>query len=179
MSALRIRHLIVFVLLGIAVAGAQMFGSSNVPWIVAAVVAATMYYQFHSHIVYGAIAFLVVADLIAGSDVGVLPIAYMVVVGCAMAIRHFIAFPDWSVRGGWRAVDIIQSSVVALLLTMMTEVLSVFIGNVMFSYGETAARVAVLFRVVGVAEVLLVCVFVLIILRRIEMPFRRAITFGI
>lgn len=145
---------------------------------VASVSALTAYHGLRTRSVYTVVAILVGIELVYGFDVGVLSLAYLTAVMVLVALRRFVALPAWAARRGWRLADVLQATVLAYALFWMIQTGGILIEHFIYGYGQTFQRFLMMARASDMRWALAVIVIALVILRRIDEPFRHAIYFG-
>ena len=173
-SSIRISRL---VLMGLVV-GAPLCGSGSVNFMLIIVSAVCAYDGLHGATVYGIMGALIVTELIYGMDVGVISVAYMIAVLLIASLSRIVTIAPTSSELGWHVVAGARSFIIACGFFVTTSILSVLLGGALYGYEDVALRLR------GLADprsiVLAVCglLLTLVVLRRIDEPFRRRILFG-
>lgn len=155
-----------------------IIGPGWVGIIVAAVAVMTAYVGLRGTTVYGMLAVLLGVELIYGLDVGVLSLSYITAVLLLAVVGRVIAISPWTSVGGWLAGDAVRVFVTACGLFAVMTASGVAIGHVLYGYADIGARLSSLFLHQTLPWMPVVIAVMLIVLRRIDEPFRRRIIFG-
>ena len=148
-------------------------------WLIAAVAAMTVYEGARAPIVYSMLAMILAVELIYGADVGVSSLGYISAVGLYSMARRFISIPAWATQDGWHVADALRASLFGLLFYLVTVIASTVIGNILFAYGNVLLRLQSLVDVHAIVVPFCICSATMIVMRRMAMPFRREILFGL
>jgi hypothetical protein len=140
--------------------------------------ARTVYQGLRAGIVYGTVAVLAGIELLYGLDVGVLSLAYLTATLLVTALRRFIALPPWTAQRGWRLLDAFQAVMMAYLFYWMARISGILVGYIVYGYDQPYRRFLLLVHGTDVGWAFLIIVVTLVLLRRIDEPFRRRIIFG-
>jgi hypothetical protein len=129
--------------------------------------------------VYGVTTALVVSEMIFGADVGVLSGAFLATVLLLQLTGRFVTVPAWALSSGWSVFDGVRALTVAWGTALCMIAIAVLIGATVYGNEHGAMRftVSMLPRVLWIAATL--SGGILILLRRLDVPFRRRISFGI
>lgn len=148
-------------------------------WILAAVCAATVYEGARPRVVYAVVAFLLLMEALYGGDIGAVVIAYCLAVPLLLIVRRFIALPEWASRDGWHLGDAVRTVAVSWMMFAVVVALAVFMNDMLYGHGYIVRRLLMLASDRLIAETVLVCCGTCIVLRRLSVPFRREIHFGV
>jgi hypothetical protein len=157
---------------------APVFGAGAVAFIFVLISSLFAYDGPNRHTVYGVLGVLIGIELLFGMDVGVLSVSYSITVLLFMLAGRFITIPAWSAVSGWDIADAVRALVVAGVFYTCISLCAVIVGTMLYGYTDMALRMR---SVIGTPSVWFVAsgiVITLIVLRRIDHPFRRRILFG-
>jgi hypothetical protein len=147
-------------------------------WLIAAAAALAAYYGMTARSVYGATAVLLVTDVLYGGFVGSTSVAFIGAVLAALFVRRYISLPVWANRDGWRVGDVVRTLLLAWFICAGTVLLSVLVGDALYGFGRPWTRIAGIASPAIAFQPLVVSALVCIVVRRVTIPFRRAILFG-
>lgn len=148
-------------------------------WLLAIVAAITVYEGARAPVVYSMLAIVLAVELIYGADIGVSSLGYLGAVALFSLARRFVSIPAWAAQEGWHIVDAFRASLCGVLLYLVNIVLSIVIGNILFGYGNILLRIQGLSDVHEIVIPLILCSGTFVVVRRMAMPFRREILFGL
>lgn len=146
--------------------------------VLATVAALTAYEGLRPGTVYGILAALFCVELVYGLDVGILSLSYMAAVSVLSLVRRVMTVAPWSSVNGWNASDALRVLLVACGLFVVMASFGVIVGHFLYGYEDVRARLQMMFLTKSMAWTPIVIAVILIILRRIDEPFRRRITFS-
>lgn len=148
-------------------------------YIVLAIAASlTAYEGPRRNAVYSMFVALLFIELLYGLDVGVLSLSYLVAISLLLLMRRVVVVVPWSASDGWHAFDALRSLGVACGLLAVMVLSGVVVGHFLYGYTDMRIHLQSLFVSQGVAYMPIVMAAMLVILRRIDEPFRRRILFG-
>jgi hypothetical protein len=148
-------------------------------WVLLAVVAALVtYYGFQSNVIYSGFCVLLGVEMLYGFPPAVLSLAYLLVAYACIGMQRFISMVPWSHRDGWALGECLQAIFFAWVFSLSTLVVSVPVGALLYRWGMMGLRVQSLLDPSLAIILLLFSAGVLIAVRRMTIPFRRAILFG-
>lgn len=126
----------------------------------------------------GLAALLVVGEASFGWDLGMLSLPTLAVAAGIGSASHVFTMAPWAGQEGWRPGDMVRSFVIACACAASLVALSVLVGA-MYGHSALAARLASLFEPRSIWPIAPLCAVFLIVLRRMDIPFRKPIRFGI
>jgi len=130
--------------------------------------------------IIGFFAVLVGTELIYGIDVGILSLAFLYTVIVGSGIRRWFAVQPLAREHGWPPGALARSVIVATALSGVMSFFSISIGVLMYRYGSFAMRLQMTVgRPASWILMLALATLGVLVLRRIDVPFRRQITFGV
>ncbi len=138
----------------------------------------TAYEGLHRIMVYGMFAVLFCVELLYGLDVGVLSLSYLAAVLVLALVRRVVTIAPWTASGGWHVSDGLRVLIVACGMYACMTASSIIIGSALYGYDEVLARLRIMFFSQSIAWIPIASGIVLVLLRRIDEPFRRRIVFG-
>ncbi len=162
----------------IALLVVPVFGPGMIPAVVVLVCAYTAYTGPRKDIVPMLTGVLLGIELLYGADIGVLSFAYLTSAFFLIVLERFFSLIPWSIQRGWDPLDAFRTFIVTLCLLMVSRVGGIVLGHVLYGYGEFGERLLELFHGADVLPTLIMIGIVMVVLRRINEPFRRQITFG-
>jgi hypothetical protein len=148
-------------------------------WVIAVASTAVVYWGIRGPVVYTLLLLLVATEVLYGGDVGSVSGAFAVTVGVLVLLRRVITIQSWASQEGWRVGDMLRTVVVAWVFTLCVVALSILVGDVLFGYDRLWVRILSLWSVRIMGTSFVVCTVASVMLRRMTVPFRRAILFGI
>ena len=154
------------------------FGPGALSLMIAVVSAITAYQGFRANMVYGMVAIFLGVELLYGFDIGTLSLSYLTAALIITVVRRFVTIPAWAARRGWRPLDGVQAVIVAYALFWMVQMGNLLIEHFVYGYGQLSQRFLLMASGSGMQWALVVIVGMLIVLRRIDEPFRHPIHFG-
>jgi hypothetical protein len=122
--------------------------------------------------------FLIIVELAGGIHLGMLSLSFL---GTALLLSlagRVFAVPPWAGADGWHPADMLRAMLVATLLALAMMAGSILIGATVYGLGSPLVRLAVMLTPNTVGTLAAVAAAMLVALRRIDVPFRRAIRFG-
>lgn len=125
-----------------------------------------------------ATALLIGIELIGGLDLGVFSFAFLLTALLFAAAGRVCALSPWAGTEGWHIIDMVRTAVVAALLAALMVVGSVCVAAFGYGFGMPLERLSLAFSSSGGVALILGAVMTVGILRRIDVPFRRSIRFG-
>lgn len=138
----------------------------------------TAYDGIRSSTVYALLTALVCLELVFGYDVGILGLSYLVAVLALMPVQRVIALTPWGVARGWHISDALRTLCVTYGLCLLMLLSEVGIGAVLYGYAHPALRLSIVLVPIDMLWTALGIAATLVVLRRIDEPFRRRISFG-
>lgn len=155
----------------LAVPGAQ-FG------IIAIAAALTAYNGFRTRTVAPVFLALLLIEVCYGSTAGGSSLPYLIAVVVFVALQRFVALPSWADRDGWRVSDLVRTTLTGYLMSALILVVSTVIGTGAVNADGWWFRIAALGYTPALMTVLVLVPLTGVIVRRMAVPFRRAILFG-
>lgn len=150
---------------------------SGVPFATAALGARLAYDGPHARGAAAVGGALLVGELLFGLTPGVLALPYLGVAFLAAASGRLVALSPLAAAEGWDFRALAHALIVACVLGACVTAGSVLVGA-LYGYGLPGARMAVSFSPAAMQGLAVASLVVLLIFRRIDVPFRRPITFA-
>jgi hypothetical protein len=142
-------------------------------------VASALAYEGHGRLFFPrSLSFIVLIELFWAFDLGVISLPYTVAAASMTLTERFISISPLSHQEGWRLIDILRSWIFAVAISWMVILGSSVVESIFYRRGIIFERAAASLSAGYLWIVPLGCVVALVILRRIDVPFRRHITFN-
>lgn len=128
---------------------------------------------------------MIVAEGIYGIDSGVLSLAYLLTALVFSGFRRWTTITPLIRVDGWPLPGVLTTVVVGTVLALVMSAWSIVIGVVLYGYGAFMTRIIsmlghgdVIALIALIALIAIISTLMMVTLRRIDVPFRRTITFG-
>lgn len=148
-------------------------------WVIAVASTAVMYWGARTPVVYTIVLLLVGVEVLYGGDVGSVSGAFVVTVAVLALLRRVISIQPWAAREGWGIGDLLRTVALSWVCSLCVVALSLLVGDMLFGYDRLWIRVQSMWNAPLLRTTFVVCVVSSVMLRRMTVPFRRAILFGI
>jgi hypothetical protein len=129
------------------------------------------------HVLWWGTLLLLATEAAFGADLGIFSLAFLGVALMLRAVSRFVAFTPWAAQEGWAPTDGIRAMATASTLAVLMIGGAVLVGAV-YGHGAIGMRLASELAPSRLIVVPPLCVLVLVILRRMDIPFRKPIRFG-
>ncbi len=151
---------------------------STIPITVVAFCSMLAYDGLDRHNLLAGTLLLLGGELAGGSELGVVALPFLLAAAVLGGARRALSLSPWAHTDGWHVGDLVRTVAVATVLSVVMIVGSVFVAAVGYGFGMPLERLSMALSphvVLLVAIAACICVG---ILRRIDVPFRRKIRFG-
>jgi len=115
-------------------------------------------------------------EVMTGTDIGIVTLPYLAAALLAAAAVRVVSFPALAAADGWDFRAGTRSLLAACMLAATITAGAVLVGG-LYGYGAVGARLEVVFAPEAVQGMVGACAALLLTLRRIDIPFRRPLTF--
>jgi hypothetical protein len=124
-------------------------------------------------------AVLMSMELIGGWDLGMMSLPWCMAVALWIIAGRVMNISPWSQRDGWNVVDVIVTACSAAVIAGIMTIGSVVVAAEIYGFGMVFGRLISVLSLPNIGFIAAVSLATVIVLRRIDVPFRRTIHFGI
>ena len=164
-------------LLGTVVIVAGVMVPTGIPLIPALLGAQLAYDGSDRRVLAWTTGFLVMLELFFALDLGVLSLAYLATAAALSVLGRLVSLTPWTASDGWDVQDYLRTVVVACIGAAMVTTASTLVET-LYGYGILVPRLATHLTAHAVGWLVPLCGLALLVMRRLDMPFKRRIRFG-
>jgi hypothetical protein len=136
------------------------------------------FYGTSRSLVIGWVGILIILEGITGHDVGVFALPFLIASILWLLSQSVIMLPPWHGSDSWRLIEGIRTVCIAVATALMMVMGATAVESFIYGYGFFVLRLTTVLRMIVWWQLVGGCAALLLLLKRLEVPWRRAIHFG-